>query len=106
MNPASTLVQTLLSYGIIGWVLIDLALAAAAFFRFRLTPSGWLLGLGWALMALNTVALRLLQMIERPLLQGMPNWMLFNSVFNLVDLVLSLAIIVGLFLIPRSLRSL
>lgn len=106
MNPPSTLVQNLLTYGTIVWVLLDLALAAAAFYRFRLTPSGWLLGLGWALTALNTVALRLLQMIERPLLQGTPNWMLSSGIFNLVDLALSLAIIVGLFLIPRSLRSL
>jgi len=106
MNPPSALVQTLLSYGVIGWTLIYLALAAAAFFRFRLTPSGWLLGLGWALMAVNGIVLHLLRIIERPILQGMPNWMLSVTLYNAVDLVLTIAVITGLFLIPRSLRSL
>ncbi len=96
-----------------GWVLIDLGLAVVAFYRFRTTPAGLLMGGSLALMALKNLVFSLLwHVLLRPMMDR--SWddsffmlqqgssLLRTSLTFLLIAVLAL----GILLIPMSLRKL
>jgi len=87
------------------WILLLFALAAVAFYRFRLTLAGWFMGAGFALLGLKAVVMNIL---NRWVLQGIP----MNETSRIVqrgvsmgsELLLLTLVAVGIMLIPASLR--
>ncbi len=87
------------------WIVVYAAAAAAAFWRFRTTLPGSLIGGAFTLLAVKVVAMQLLQRFafaERPfndparLMTYTANWLLAAA--------LLLAVAVGVALIPRTLN--
>ncbi len=95
-----------LAIGIL-FFLVELGLAAAAFYRFRVTASGIVLGGAFILMALKDAAI---QVLTRTVLSGSPfneeRYLLFQIVSGSLSFLLLIAVAVGIVLIPLSLRRL
>lgn len=89
------------------WILLEAGVAAAAFYRFRTTPAGIVLGGSFALMAVKGVAT---QFLTRVLFKGSgfqeASYAMVQLVIGSLSFVLLVAAAVGVALIPLSLRKL
>jgi hypothetical protein len=89
------------------WILLETGIAAAAFYRFRATPAGFVLGGAFALMAVKGVAT---QILTRTVLRGPAfNEGAYAAVqlgIGSLSFLLLVAAAVGIALIPLSLRRL
>lgn len=89
------------------WIILLFALAGVAFFRFRGTASGILIGMGFSLMGLKLVIYKILKHFMDTDIPNASDYraMMFHLSF-LIRILLILLIIVGIALIPKSLRAL
>ncbi len=90
----------------LAWVLVFLALAVVAFWRFRLTASGLLLGGGFLFSALLDLLSLLLSRLVLAEGTSLEQSVIFSVVVTATFFILSLVSVAGVLLIPRSLRSL
>jgi hypothetical protein len=89
------------------WIALELALALAAFYRFRSTPSGLLLGGAFLLRALVAASTTLLYaLVLREAAWDSTGRLLTTFGQSAASLLLSLAVAAGIALIPASLRRL
>jgi len=89
------------------WVLIDIAIAALALYRFRKTRSGILLGLSHGILALNGLFLVLLIPWVLGFIGG--QWAIYGMVgvlSRLIRFVMYILIALGIGFIPHSLSRL
>ena len=89
------------------WVVVDLATAGVAFFRFRATLSGLLIGGAFGVIALKMVVVRVAQ---RTVLSGLswedPGRWGTSAASMALTALLVLIVAVGVLLVPRSLGKL
>lgn len=89
------------------WIVLEAGIAAAAFYRFRTTAAGILLGGAFGLMAVKGAAMHvLLRFVLQDVHYPDPKMVLIQSASLVLSLLLLLAVAVGIALIPRSLRQL
>lgn len=89
------------------WVLIDLAVAIFAFYRFRFTASGLLVGIAYIVLVLRTLAFSLAVPQLLTALQSDRGAFAINYVASaVIRSAAYVVIIAGVLLIPRSLRKL
>jgi hypothetical protein len=89
------------------WIALELALALAAFYRFRSTPSGLLLGGAFLLWGLVTASTTLLYgLVFREAAWDSTGRLVTTFGHSAASIVLGLLIAVGIALIPTSLRRL
>ncbi len=94
------------AFGII-WILIHFAAAGLAFYRFRTTASGLLCGGAFLLYAFKAIAFRVYFSLIMPHVAAGPAYHQVPEVLSyLLGFVLTLLLIAGVALIPRSLRIL
>jgi uncharacterized membrane-anchored protein len=88
------------------WIVLEAGVAAVAFCRFRATAAGILLGGAFGLMAVKGLAMNILfRFVLNDLRYPDPKWVLFQSVSQILSLLLLVAVAVGIAMIPRSLRQ-
>jgi DNA-binding transcriptional LysR family regulator len=86
------------------WVVVYAAVAGAAYYRFRATPSGILIGGAFALLAVKLAAMQAIQRIalaDRAFAD--PTRLVIQSANWILTAVLLVAAVVGVALIPLSL---
>ncbi len=104
------------SYGIVGtlhslvtvlWVIVELAAAGAIVFRFRKTPTTFLAGGGFALMALVRIFLWIVRMILVRVASDVSTpLMMLDLATTILYAVLALVVAAGIACVPMSLRKL
>ena len=89
------------------WILLEAGVAAMAFYRFRITASGILLGGAFALMAVKSAAF---QVVNRVFHSGpsfdSKKYVIAQVTSGSLEFLLLIAVAVGIALIPLSLRRL
>ncbi len=91
----------------LAWLVVDLGVAAAAFYRFRLTASGLLLGGSFLLLALGGLAVAVVNAwVLADVAWNSPGRMMATFGNSALSLLCGLTIAIGIALIPESLRRL
>jgi hypothetical protein len=94
--------------------IIDIAIAVAAFIRLRNTPSGVLIGGGFALMGLFGVIIVIVRMVMTPDAAGLDvdydAWIMQSTMIGAVGtcgtMLFMTVVAIGFFLLPKSLAKL
>ncbi len=100
----TTILHTLLS---LAWILIMLAMAGLSFWRFRGSPSGLLLPAGFVAWGLKLLLFVITGFVLPRMVQDVASFYLWQSVASAaLGAVVSLVIIAGIAMLPRSLDKL
>jgi len=91
----------------LAWFVVDLCVAAAAFYRFRATATGLLLGGSFLLLALGGLAVAVANTwVLADAAWNSPGRMMATFGYSALSLLCGLTIAIGIALIPESLRRL